>query len=355
GGGGPTGLPGGPAVFNPGGDDLEVYGVGADHSLQEAYYKNGAWHSNTTLGGSVTGTPSAVYDIASGNLEVYATGTDGTVQEDYWSPKSGAWAGWRQLLPAMAVVGSPAVVYNPGGKDLEVYARAKTSGNLVEDYWNSTGWHAGAPLKQAITSDPAAVYNPGGKDIEVYAAGTSATLVEQYWNAKGWHIGTPPKETMTGIPSAVYNPIGKDLEVYTAGTPGSAGAPLHEVYWNGNWHTSTNLPATLISGSPSAAYDNEGGTLEVYAKGGPASSGAGAPLVEVYWNGTDWHTSTNLPAWTAMGRPAPVYDNEGDTFEVYDIPPPASGATGSPLQEVWWDPNGWHGPQTVLTANLISP
>ncbi|HEV2377843.1 MAG TPA: carboxypeptidase regulatory-like domain-containing protein, partial [Streptosporangiaceae bacterium] len=47
GGGGPTGLPGGPAVFNPGGDDLEVYGVGADHSLQEAYYKNGAWHSNT--------------------------------------------------------------------------------------------------------------------------------------------------------------------------------------------------------------------------------------------------------------------------------------------------------------------
>ncbi|HEV2375750.1 MAG TPA: hypothetical protein VGS19_26740, partial [Streptosporangiaceae bacterium] len=201
------------------------------------------------------------------------------------------------------------------------------------------------------------VYNPGGKDIEVYAAGTSATLVEQYWNAKGWHIGTPLKQVVTGDPAAVYNPVGADLEVYTAGVPAKAGAgaPLQEVYWNGNgWHYGA-VPKTLITGSPTAGFDNEGASLEVYAAGVPTSAGAGAPLLEDYWNGTDWHTSTNLPNWVVADRPALVYDNEGDTFEVYDIPPPASGATGSPLQEVWWDPNGWHGPQTVLTANLIAP
>jgi hypothetical protein len=350
-GGQATGLPGSPALYDPASGNLEVYGVGSDNTLQEFYWNaSSGWHGPKNLGGSIAGTPSAVYDIASGNLEVYARGTDETVQEIYWNPANG-WSAWKSL-GSQQITGSPSAVYNPLGKDLEVYAVGAPDSSgakpLVEYYWNSNGWHGPENLGGSITGSPSAVYDPAGQSLEIYARGADGTVTEYYWNGS-WHdpmsLGS---QQVTGSPSAVYNPRNDDLEVYATSAPDSSGAtPLAEYYWNSNgWHTGSP-PTGSVTGSPAAVYNSEGETLEVYAAGEPDSNGD-TPLVEYYWNGSNWLTG-NPPSEMITARPAPVYDNEGDTFEVYTI-----DGSGSPLNEIWWDPNGWHGPQNH-GGTLVEP
>lgn len=362
GGGGPTGLPGAPGVYDPAAGNLEVYATGSDHHLVEFFYNFHVrqWRFkdlSAYLGAKtgVSGTPSAVYDIGAGYLEVYATGTGGVLQEYYWNPRNG----WHLTSPGGALVsGSPSAVYDPLGKDMEVYAAGR-DGDLVEYYFHNGGWHPGGLPKLAVSGSPAAVYDPAGSTLEVYAAGVpakagaGARLQELYWNGSAWHAGGLPAQMVTGDPSAVFNPLGDDLEVYTAGvrSGSGAGAPLQELYWHGNaWHQG-GLPKQLITGSPSAAYDNEGHTLEVYYAGVPASGGARAPLGELYWNGSKWQAG-GLPAVTLTGRPAPVYDNTGDDFEVYTLGVPPAGKPGAPLAETWWSPAGWHqAPASDFTGN----
>jgi hypothetical protein len=208
-------------------------------------------------------------------------------------------------------------------------------------------------LGGSIAGSPSAVYDPAGQALEIYARGADKTIQEYYWNGS-WHgPNSLGAAQVTGSPSAVYNPLGDDLEVYATSAAGSGGAtPLVEYWWRNTWHGPQTLGGS-VTGSPAAVYDNEGGTLEVYAAGVPASPGAGAPLTESYWNGSSWHAGTP-PSELITGRPVPVYDNEGDTFEVYATGVPPAGSTGAPLQEVWWDPAGWHGPRD-LGGTLTAP
>jgi hypothetical protein len=294
-GGSITGVP--TAVYNPIGKDLEVYATGTNGTLQENYWNSSGWHTNN-LGGSITGSPSAVYNpIANGgagDIEVYATGKTGALEEIWWNKSSG-WSSWSNL--AGSITGSPSALFNKlgggGAGDLEVYATS-TTGTLQEYYWNASGWHTNN-LNGTITGSPAAIYNPiGAGDIEIYAAGSTGSLDEVWWNgANGWSSWHSLGGSIIGSPTAVFNPAADggngDLEVYASGSSGS----LDEYYWNATSGWNTYNPGGSLTGSPYAIYNPVGDDLEVYSLGTTGS------LNEDYWSPADsWRTQDNIEAVT---------------------------------------------------------
>jgi Stage II sporulation protein len=344
---GPAGVPGGPAVFNPLSNTLEVYGVGSDGGLRETYWAPGHGWTSLELPGSAglaatSGRPSAVYDPLSNNLEVYATAPGGKgLEEYYYAPGKG----WRsQLLagpPSVTLTGSPSAVYDPLGKNLEVYITA-ANGGLAEIYWApGKSWRTqeltGAPA--ALTGSPSAMYDPLSKVLEVYGTGHDATLEEYFWTPAngGWKATEPAPAgapALTGSPSAVYDPLGGNLEVY--GTAPDGG--LAEYYYapGKGWRSQelTGAPAAL-TGSPSAVYDPLSKVLEVYGTGHDAT------LEEYFWTPANggWKTtelpSTGLTAITP--GPFAVYDNIGQHLEVYAL------TTTSTLGEYYYAPGkGWN-------------
>jgi hypothetical protein len=321
-------MPGGPVVFDPASGNLEVYATGTGATLeQDAWTPGPGWNGWTGLGGSITGTPSAVYDPASGNLEVYATGTGKTLEQDTWTPGTG-WDGWTSL--GGSITGSPSAVYDPASGNLEVYATG-TGATLEQDAWTpGTGWHGWTSLGGSITGSPSAVYDPASGNLEVYATGTGATLEQDTWTpGTGWHGWTDLGGSVTGTPAAVYDPLDGAFEVYAAGTGGA----LEEKYFNpsSGWSAWTDLGGS-ITGSPSAVYDPASGNLEVYA------TGSGKTLEQDAWTpATGWHGWTGLGG-SITGSPSAVYDPASGNLEVY-----ATGTGATLEQDAWTLGTGWHG------------
>jgi hypothetical protein len=91
---------------------------------------NGSGWTNTELGGSATGTPSAVQDSVA--TDVYYRGTDGTLYLWEYATK------WTDYHLGGSPAGSPsALVTSSGGED--AYYQG-TNGAMWGEIWNGTGW-----------------------------------------------------------------------------------------------------------------------------------------------------------------------------------------------------------------------
>jgi Fungal fucose-specific lectin len=342
-----AGLPGGPAVYDPLDNALEVYGTGSDGNVEENWWKAGDWQASELQAGAspVSGRPSAVYDPVASHLEVYATGADGRIQEWWWSP--GKWQTGELPATPSPVTGSPSAVYDPLNSALEVYAVGK-DGQIQEDWWKDSKWETGElpATPSQVTGSPSAVYDPLNSALEVYAAGQDGQIEENWWKAKEWHAGEMPatRSQVTGSPSAVYDPVAGHLEVYAAGQDGL----VEEVWWSpgNNWQTGELLvTSSPVTGSPSAVYDPLNSALEVYA---PGQDGQ---IQEDWWKAKEWHTG-QMPVTPSpvTGWPSAVYDPSATHLEVY-----APGTDGQ-WQENWWSKaNNWQAGELLPTPSPITP
>jgi hypothetical protein len=347
--------PSGPAVWNAANGHLEVYAQDSGtNDLGEDYWVSGSasgWSGWGVPQGSATiaSVPDAIYDPIDGNLEVYATGTDGDMQESWWNPSSGDWS--HGSMDGQ-ITGSPNAVYNPASGDLEVYAIGAGSnypGQLVEDYWNGSGWSGWKPLGGDLTASPCAVYDPLSNHLEVYARSTSGDLWEAWWipGGTGWQTqdltaATTDSGPISGSPSAVYDPAGGNLEVYATAASTNAGQ-LEEYYWNSASGWRSQYLGGDITDGPSAVYDPIDSALEVYAQG-HTSGGSGGPLDEDYWKSgvgwSDWATNP-VPGSSLDSRPYALYNATSGHLEVYALTP-GTGSNPDTLWEGWWDGSSWN-------------
>ena len=328
-----AGLPGGPVISDPATGNLEVYATGTDGTLQEIAWRPGGagWTAWIPLGGSIAGTPSAVYNPASGNLEVYARGTTGALMEKYWVPGSG-WSAWQNL--GGSITGSPAAIYDQATGNLEVYATG-TDGSLQEIAWRpgGAGWTAWKNLGGSISGDPSPVNDTATGNIDVYARGANGPLFQKFWSptTKSWSAWVDLGGSITGSPAAMSDPATGNLEVYATNSDGTAG---QIAYIPGTGWSKWRSLGGAIAGSPSPVYDPADGPVNVFA------TGTGGPLFHASWaSGTGWSTWLNVGG-TLTGSPAGVYDLASGNLDAYAIT-----STGT-LFTAWHTSSGWH------TANL---
>jgi hypothetical protein len=308
------------AASNSINNNLDVFGIGLDGTLEEDAYATGVGWTWTNLGGSVTGTPSALNDTASGNFEVYLTGTNGNLEEEYFSATKQTWGNMRNL--GGSITGSPSAVYDPASGNMEVYATG-TGGTLEETYWSSAnGWSAWKSLGGTITGSPSAVYNPGSGNLEVYATGIDGTLQETYWNsASGWSAWKSLAGSITGSPTAIADNYSNNLEVYATGTNGE----MQQITWKkaSGW-TNWIMFGGSITGRPWAVNDPDRSAMEVYA------TGTDTTLDEDFWISGDGWSGVNSLGGSLIASPAAAYDPATSNLEVYAI-----SSTGT-LNELAW-------------------
>ncbi|HXX91854.1 MAG TPA: PQQ-binding-like beta-propeller repeat protein [Acidimicrobiales bacterium] len=176
-GGGP--VTGNPSAFSLSADGLiHVYVPGPGGDLVE--YDNGqllgrpwnAWDLSfgASGGGTITGTPDALYDPADGLIHVYARDGGGNLVEyDNGNLGGHPWNAWGLSVGASGggpVAGSPGALFDPVDGLLHVYVRAGTGdvteyvdGNVGGQPWNAWDLTAGS-AGPAAGLDPGAILVP---------------------------------------------------------------------------------------------------------------------------------------------------------------------------------------------------
>jgi hypothetical protein len=327
-------LSGGPVVEDPVTGHLEVYATGSGGALEADAYNSPGWSGWESLGGSITGTPSAIYDPDTGNLEVYATGQGGAVREDAYT--GSGWSGWMNLGGFLQ--GSPAAVYDRQTGHLEVYGIG-ADGVLEADAWNDPGWSGWESLGGSlnVTDGVSVINDPVSGNLEVYATGSGGTLQEDAWKGSAWSGWIGLGGSVTGTPSAIYDKQTGHLEVYATGSGGTLEADA----WNDpSWSGWENLGGS-ITGSPAVVNDSQTGHLEVYA------TGTGGTLQADAYNNPSWSGWENLGG-SITGSPAVVNDSQTGHLEVY-----ATG-TGGTLQADAYNNPAWSGWEN-LGGSITTP
>lgn len=253
---------GAPVIYDGTRDAMEVYAIDSSGALeQNAFTPGTSWRGWDSLGGSFTGTPSAVWDSHTGAIDVFAiaAGT-GALEEDAYA--NGGWTGWRNLGGDLA--GTPAAYVDPVTHDVDVFGAAP-GGALEEDAWTGS-WQGWQSLGGDVTGTPAPSYDSVTGNLEVYVIDSDQALEEDAYVNGAWNglraIGGSVYEGLSGSPSVVSDP-GQDTEYVFA----NAGNGILARYWwtpgNGGWtHLQTTGPYT---GSPTAILDSATGNIEIYA------------------------------------------------------------------------------------------
>ncbi|MFO0955941.1 MAG: C2 family cysteine protease [Isosphaeraceae bacterium] len=158
---------------------MEVFWVGAQGSVQDAYYYDGAgWKGFTLAGNGSAATTGGITAVsrASNTMEVFWVGPQGSVQDAYYYDGAG-WKGFT-LAPA----GSASIT---GG--IKAVARASNTmelwwagaDNSVQDayFYNNTGWNR-FQLEPAIPANPAAAtaYSAPPAGTSLYNGGAPSYL-----------------------------------------------------------------------------------------------------------------------------------------------------------------------------------
>lgn len=258
---GPGSIKGEPAVVSsPGGTDVFVWG--ADNALWQNTYKNGAWGSWTSLGGTITASPTAA-SLGRDRIDVFVRGTDGKVYQKTFQQTPGAndlpayyygvnWtSSWAYLdaPDSTTIVGAPAAVASLNR--IDVFARGTDNALWQKSYVNGewTGWtsHGGT-----LSSSPTAVSGSPGQ-IEVFAALAPTNSVGQLswtaaagWSSSWYDLG----RAVAGAPTATQ--VGARVNVYARATDNT----LWQWYRIGTGPSGTwqQLDSTLaLTGSPAAA------------------------------------------------------------------------------------------------------
>jgi len=144
----------GPAVASWSAGRLDVFVQGTDGAVWQKYYQNGwsTWHS---LGGQLTASPAATWDIGgtpAHNIYVFVSGTDGAVWQKHWN--GAAWSSWHSLGGQVAPNTGPAV-----SQDGILVVQGTDNHLWLNDFPAASGWYGPSyqPPEPLSASSPGAV------------------------------------------------------------------------------------------------------------------------------------------------------------------------------------------------------
>jgi peptidoglycan/xylan/chitin deacetylase (PgdA/CDA1 family) len=254
--------------------------------------RNGTWSSQTSLGGTIIGAPSATV-VGNSTVAVGARGTDNalwvrTLRNGSWGPWQ-KWGGSLSASPALAGVSDGSIYAAVRSPDGSVLAALRTPGGALSA-WTRLGG-------QVITA-PAAVSTAAGS-IEVYAAGTDHAVWRDALSGGRWSGWRRLGGTTYSAPAAAPIPGSSSMQVLIRGTDNALWASTGTAGTFGGWR---KVGGVLIDG--------------------PAGSGTAAPGVDVAVRGTDnavWTVAYRSGHWSGFTRAwAPAAPA-----------PPASGLLGT--------------------------
>ena len=157
-----------------------------------------ATHSGVQATASVTisgfAKPAAVVNSSTW-MNTFYDSSSGNLMNEWWQSTSG----WHDQQLASGMVGSPAAVVN-SSTWMDVFYDS-SSGNLMNEWWQSTsGWHD-QQLASGMVGSPAAISRTS-TSMDVFYESTSGQLMNAYWQStSGWHVqalatgmaGAPPR------------------------------------------------------------------------------------------------------------------------------------------------------------------
>ncbi len=248
-----------PSGAAAGGGALDVFTRGPSGQLDhQRSVTGGPWTAPTSIGGLLTGGPSAVADPA-GTVRVVLRGTNNSA---YTVSSTGA--GWSPFLnlggtlagrPALAVGGTGnADVFGPGA-DGQLWTRAATGASSWAG-WTSLGGGI------AAGTGPAATGTCGG-NLAVVVRGRDGTLWLRERVGGRWGGWQPLGGAMTGDPGISSLSAGR-IDVYVQG---SDRALWRRYRVAGRWSPWQRLGGLLASG-PTATAAAGSGRQDVFALGG---------------------------------------------------------------------------------------
>lgn len=254
---------------NIGYHDWTALGTGLSYSNPTAVNVNGVvhvfirgmddalWHGTVTgdsfsgwysLGGKVTGTPSATLASYAGSpvmLHVVVRDDNGALAHKSFNVATSVWSAWDG--PALGTFwGSPSVVAS-GANSLEVFVRGKDEG-IYRALFNGTWSSFQAVASGQFYSSPSAVsWGPGR--VDVFARGKDNALWHTYSNAGAPYAGWASRGGLTTSSPTAVAWGGNALGVFSDGVRFSTTAATQGVTrytWTGTaWQT---LPIYLIGG-----------------------------------------------------------------------------------------------------------
>ncbi|GGV29716.1 hypothetical protein GCM10010495_52370 [Kitasatospora herbaricolor] len=224
---GPGSVKGEPAVVSsPGGTDVFVRG--ADDALWTNTYKNGAWGTWTSLGGTLTASPAAA-SLGRDRIDVFIRSTDGKVyqktfqqtpgQNDlpaYWPDVKWTTSWVSQDAPdSTTIVGTPAAVASLNRIDL--FARG-TDNALWQKSYVSGEWTGWTRRGGTLASSPTAASGGPGQ-IEVFATLAPTDKIGQLsWTAAGGWSSTWYDLGRAGIGAPSATQVDYRVNVYIRAT-----------------------------------------------------------------------------------------------------------------------------------------
>jgi len=237
--------------------------------------RNGTWSAQTSLGGAITGAPSAAV-AGNSTVLVGARGTDNalwvrTLSNGTWGPWR-TWGGSMSASPALAGASDGSVYAVSRGSDGSVLAAARTPGGTLSA-WTRLGG-------QVVTA-PAAVSTAPGS-VEVYAAGTDHAVWRDALSGGRWSGWKRLGGLTYSAPAAARLPGSNSVQVLIRGTDNALWASTGTAGAFGGRH---RVGGVLIDG--------------------PAASGTPAPGVDVAVRGTDnaiWTAAYRSGTWSGFTR-----------------------------------------------------
>lgn len=322
---GSAALGGGSAVVSRIPESMETWWIGANGSIQAAYwYEGGAWQRYELApagSASLTGNVAAVSRI-SNSMELWWVGANGSIQAAYWY-EGGNWQRY-ELAPAGSAARSSsitAVSRIPGSMELWWIG---ANGSVQGAYWYEGGnWqrYELAPAGSASIDGSIAAVSRIPNSLELWWVGANGSVQGAYWyEGSAWQryeLAPAGSAALDGGLAAVAR-IPQSMELWWIGADGS----VQDAYWyeGAAWQRFELAPAGSAS-----------------TRGGITAVSRVPGSMEIWWIGVD-------------GSIQDAYWYEGSSWARFPLAPGRSGATGGSIaavsripgsMEVWWiGPNG---------------
>ena len=313
-------------------NSMEVWWIGANGSIQDAYWYEGSQWQRFELApagsASASGGITAVSRIPN-SMEVWWIGADGSVQDAYWY-EGGQWQRY-ELAPAgsaSASGGITAVSRIPNS--MEVWWIG-ADGSVQAAYWYEGGqWqrYELAPAGSASTNGGITAVSRIPNSMEVWWIGANGSIQDAYWyEGSQWQrfeLASAGSASTSGGITAVSR-IPNSMEVWWIGANGS----IQDAYWyeGSQWQrfelasagsASTSGGITAVSRIPNS--------MEVWW------IGANGSIQDAYWyEGSQWQRFELASAGSALTSGGiTAVSRIPNSMEVWWI-----GANGS-IQDAYW-------------------
>ncbi|MBV9328335.1 MAG: hypothetical protein JO352_31855 [Chloroflexi bacterium] len=205
-------------VQSDGKQRLNVFAMGANGQLIEAFYDGDNWHWNnhgTPPETAINSAPTAVSWVQSDGkqrLNVFAMGANGNLIEAFYDGDNWQWND-HGPPPGTAVASAPTIIgyVESSAQIFDLFVEA-ANGNLVQFHYDGDRWgwsDRGQPPGTMIASAPAIVRWVEGTStqrLNVFARGSNGNLIELWMDGNGWHWsdhGQPGEAALASPPASV--------------------------------------------------------------------------------------------------------------------------------------------------------